>query len=456
MVAGGGAAAGRLYGYGSGMRTGIEVAVVTATHRPALTVLTRVVQACARRPRRVVACSLLVTAVLVVIGLLLKGLVFEDLSVYRVGVNAWRHGGDMYGMLPPTRNGMRLPFIYPPFAAVALSPLAVLPWTASWITMGLLSMGCLAGTLYLTVRRVVPTAGRRGAGVLTTVAVPVSLLLDPVAQTFWFGQVNLLLMGLIALDCLPARTRWPRGVFVGIAAAIKLTPAAFILFFLVRKDYRSAGTAVLTFALAGAVGFLAAPESSWKYWSGSAPGIDGMAGSPYASNQAIRGAIARFGQLSPDAQTVLWLLLCAVALALAGLVMRRAFRDGKPALALVANGGLALLASPISWGHHWVYVAPAVVVLLGAWHRSGRRKAALLTTAVFVLHPYQFLPQNDNRELGWSWWQHLVGNAYGLLSFALLGLAAWPELRRLHTEHSRAREVTAEASPDSSADPVHT
>lgn len=398
--------------------------------------------------------SLLATAALVAIGLLLKGPIFEDLSVYRIGVNTWRGGGDMYGALPPTRNGLTLPFIYPPFAAVALSPLALLPWTASWVAMGTLSMACLAATLYVTVRRLVPNAGRRGASVLTTVAVPVSLLLDPVAQTFWFGQVNLLLMALIALDCLPTRTRLPRGLLVGIAAAIKLTPAAFILFFLLRKDYRAAGTAVLSFALAGAIGFLAAPEGSWKYWSGGAPGIDGMMGSPFASNQAIRGAIARFDQLSPDTQIVLWLVLCAVVLALGALVMRRAFRGGNPALAFVTNGALALLVSPISWGHHWVYAAPAVVVLVAAWHHRGRRIAAALTVGIFVLHPYQFLPRNDSREFGWAWWQHLIGNAYGLLTCALLVLAAWPELKRLRRTRPTVMVSAAGNGPATGNDPA--
>lgn len=46
--------------------------------------------------------------------------------------------------------------------------------------------------------------------------------------------------GLVAADCLTCQPRWPRGLLVGIAAAIKLTPAAFVLFFLLRRDYRAA------------------------------------------------------------------------------------------------------------------------------------------------------------------------------------------------------------------------
>ena len=35
-------------------------------------------------------------------------------------------GGDMYGPLPPTISGLALPFIYPVFAAMVLTPLALL------------------------------------------------------------------------------------------------------------------------------------------------------------------------------------------------------------------------------------------------------------------------------------------------------------------------------------------
>jgi len=53
-------------------------------------------------------------------------------------------------------------------------------------------------------------------------------------------------MALVALDCLVAKPKWPRGMLIGVAAAIKLTPAVFVLFFLLRRDYRSAVTAAVS------------------------------------------------------------------------------------------------------------------------------------------------------------------------------------------------------------------
>lgn len=397
-----------------------------------------------RGVRWAVACSVVETTVLFGIAWALWSHLFEDLDVYRIGVQTWLGGGDMYGPLPPPRTGLPLPFIYPPFAALVLSPLALVPWTVSWVSMTALSLGSLAVALYVTARRVWPGGGRNGAVVLTAVAVPASLLLDPVSQTFWFGQVNLLLLALVVLDCLAPGPRWPRGLLVGIAAAIKLTPAAFVLLFLLRRDFRSAGTAVGTFVVAALIGFAVAPGSSWTYWTGSAQGLSGLSGSPFGSNQAIRGALARFDELSPGVQSALWVALCVLVLAVGVLAMRRALRGGNVAMAMAVNAALSLLVSPISWGHHWVYVAPALLVMTGSCARlrsRGWTAATAVTAAIFVLHPYHYLPMDHHREYGWSWWQQLVGNAYGLLTVSLLVLAAWPEIARWY----RRRAVTAAA-----------
>ena len=63
--------------------------------------------------------------------------------------------------------------------------------------------------------------------------------------------------------------------------------------------------------------------------------------------------------------------------------------------------GVAMtLASPIAWGHHWVWAYPAVLWLVGSlW--SARPHPALLLTAVPVLwgRLVHLMPQSDNVEL---------------------------------------------------------
>lgn len=99
-------------------------------------------------------------------------------------------------------------------------------------------------------------------------------------------------MGLIAADCLVHHPKWPRGMLVGIAAAIKLMPAAFVLYFVFRKDYRAALTAALTGIGCTLIGFAIAFEASVDYWFGSGPATS-VAGHTLPSNQSIMGALAR-------------------------------------------------------------------------------------------------------------------------------------------------------------------
>lgn len=365
-----------------------------------------------------------------------------DLQVYRFGVQAWLSGGDMYGTLPETADHITLPFIYPPFAAVVMVPLAVVPWVVAWTALLAASTAALGVTLFVFARRLWPAGGRGGALSVASIAVPLALLvqpgkvldfsrppppipafaLEPVMQTIEFGQINLLLMALVAVDVLVARPRWPRGLLVGIAAAIKLTPAVFVLYFLLRGDRRAAITAAVSAAAATLLGFLVAPGSSLTFWLDNPAG--GVSGSPFFTNQTFQAVLVRAG-LDGPMRTAVWVLLCLGLLALTVPVVRRA-----PApLALVAVAGFGLLVSPTSWSHHWVWVAPALLVAAAsAWRARSRgwTVTTLLTAAVFVIAPHQLgLPHADNRELTWTWWQQIVGSTYVWFTVLLFGAMWW-------------------------------
>lgn len=362
---------------------------------------------------------------------------FIDLQVYRLGVQAMWDGAEMYGSLPKTSADISLPFIYPPFAAVALGPFALLPWTAAEIGFFAVSVLALAVTLYLVARRVWGSGGTSVVLWASACAIPLGILLEPVHSTLGFGQVNLLLMVLVAADCLPRRTKWPRGILIGIAAAIKLTPAAFVLYFLVKRDYRAAITAAITGAVATGLAFALMPHESVKYWFGGMGNVSGLSGSAFRTNQSIQGVLARF-QVPEPAFTVLWGLLSLVLLVLVVTAMRRAVAD--PALALAFNAVFTLLVSPISWSHHWVWVAPALLGAVGVAARLPRRRALrwytviAATTVVFVIGPQNWEPGDDNRELAWTPWQHLIGDTYVWLSVLLVALFVYVTPRAVNQE----------------------
>jgi alpha-1,2-mannosyltransferase len=367
-------------------------------------------------PRRVLPVTLPVLA-LVLTGMLLYTHGYHiDLEVYRLGVATWLRGGDMYGPLPPTLSGLALPFIYPPFAAMVLLPLEALPWTAAWIALYGVSLCSVAVTLYVVARRVWPEGGRPGALSVASAALPLALLLEPVLETFKFGQVNLVLMALVAVDCLATHTRWPRGLLVGLAAAIKLTPAAFVLYFLLRRDLRAAAVTVLTAAVATGLGFAIDAASSARYWFGGP--ASGVSGSIFYTNQTIQAVLARAGVPALAAKAV-WFVLALMLLALIVPVVRRA----EPALALMTVAGFALLVSPTSWSHHWVWIAPALLVVVaeGIRRRSpGWAVAATVLAVTFYLAPFRWLPHERDQELTWSAAQQVVGATYVIVGIVAL------------------------------------
>ena len=361
-----------------------------------------------------------------------------DLDVYRIGSQVWLHGGDLYGALPATSDGLRLPFSYPPIAAVALSPLSLLPMAAATTALALISIGLTAVVLRVFLRS---AAGAR-AGSWRTVAwlLPLALFLEPARNTLGYGQVNLVLMALVSADCLAVAPRWPRGALVGVAAAIKLTPAAFVLFFLLRRDYRAALTATASFGASTAAGFLLAWGDSVRYWT-SVVFQTGRPGNPgYAANQSIQGVLARAGvnPHSPAGVTA-WLALSAIVVALACRGMRQAAAGqaanagAAHAWALSLNALAALLVSPISWSHHWVWGETAILTLALSswreWRRGGLARAAW-GLACFAAAPQWGFPSTGVRELQWAGWEQALGSSYVAWAVAVLATSAWTRRRR--------------------------
>ncbi|SDY99231.1 alpha-1,2-mannosyltransferase [Amycolatopsis xylanica] len=334
-----------------------------------------------------------------------------DLEVYRFGSQALVAGHDLYGPLPATRAGVSLPFIYPPFGALVLLPLAIPPLAVASVLLTVLTMASLWAALRVVIRRLWTVAPRRASLAALVLTAP-SLALEPVRSTLSFGQINMLVMALVVVDCLAEKPPWPRGMLVGIAAAIKVTPAAFLLFFLLRKDFRAAMTVVATGAAASAFAFVMAPGASLKYWfSGQLTGAGGLAASPLHTNQTIAAALRRL-HLPPDG--LLWWVLAGLVIIAAVLVIRRA----EPPMAVMVTAAAALVISPISWSHHWVWIAPALLVFA----KSAPRWLTVTVAVVFVAGPFMMLPGGGDRELAWSAWQHVIGNVYLILVLAFL---AW-------------------------------
>jgi alpha-1,2-mannosyltransferase len=292
-----------------------------------------------------------------------------------------------------------------------------------------LTLGTVA--LLATVLRVFLTslAGPPRASAWTVACLlPLALVLEPVRNTLAYGQINVVLMALVSLDCLLVAPRWPRGVLVGLAAAVKLTPAAFVLFFLIRRDYRAAGTASASFVAVTGIGFVMAPADSARYWTSVIFRTGRIGNAIFAGNQSVQGVLARAG-LDPrsTAGTAAWLALSVLILVVACRGMRRALAASEDSWALSLNAFAALLISPISWSHHWVWSVPALLTLVFLSRRQQTRlalAAAVSGLLLFAASPQWWFPSGAGRELHWSIWQQAAGSSYVLYAALVLLLCA--------------------------------
>jgi alpha-1,2-mannosyltransferase len=80
-------------------------------------------------------------------------------------------------------------------------------------------------------------------------------------------------------------------------------------------------------------------------------------------NQSLVGLLTRISH-NPSPLMVTELVLFAAALAFAIAAARRQLRTGEDVAALTAIAIGGLLASPLSWTHHWIWCVPAVLVLV--------------------------------------------------------------------------------------------
>src|SRR5262249_26233232 len=123
------------------------------------------------------------------------------------------------------------------------------------------------------------------------------LRLSPDALTLSYGQVNIFIALLVLLD-LSSAIRFgsqtlPRGILLGIAAAIKLTPLIFIAFLVVTRQFRPATGALPPFLPSPLGPRVIAPTSSWVYWSTQVFNPKPSGTLLYISDQNLLSAIQR-------------------------------------------------------------------------------------------------------------------------------------------------------------------
>ncbi|WP_106396677.1 glycosyltransferase 87 family protein [Actinocorallia populi] len=359
-----------------------------------------------------------------------------DLDVYRTAAVALVHGEPIYAFV--TEPPQLLPFTYPPFAAVLAVPLAWMSWPIAQVVMVLLIYAALALSVRYGFRPLLRRAGDWSPLVL---GVLVALLLCPMPlrDQVRFGQVDLFLVALCVVDCAAPRTRWPRGLLVGLAMAIKLVPGVFLIYFLVTRRREAAVNTLFTAAGATLFTFSLLPHDSLDFWFGALLEGDRVGSNYVTANQAVRGFLLRM--YWPDPVTVVvWLAVVALLVWTGYRYARRLSLLGASGRLSPANswsaeqagiavtGLLAVIVSPVSWIHHLAWIVLVIGALAGDGGNLRRCAAAAGVWLFYVLS----IPWwgTSHIQPAKPLWEQAVGrimqSSYGLGAVALLFvLGSW-------------------------------
>lgn len=321
------------------------------------------------------------------------GVSMIDLMVYRAEGWTVRSGDDLYAM---RATYAELPTTYPPFAALLFMPLTLLGVADMRTVATAANLVLLVALVHLSLRLLGrPLRAPRPAAILLLASVAVWC--EPVWTTLRYGQINLLLAVLVLWDLSrPSGHRWA-GVGIGVAAGIKLTPALFAVFLalwgavegwqrlrrtgnraaLWNHRLRQATVATVTFLGTALFTALVLPRDSERFWTDAVFQSGRVGRAEIVDNQSLSGVAARLLHTSDPGWLWTGLALSAAVLGLGSAVAaalagprRLPYAYGWAAMACAVT---ALLVSPISWSHHWVWCVPLLLLLGAEAHRRGSR-----------------------------------------------------------------------------------
>ena len=367
----------------------------------------------------------------------------NDFEVYFYGGSRVLETGETgVNELYAPRDG--LPFTYPPFAALLFAALATLGLSMGslvFITTALLGAAVVSAWLarhYFGLGRWRDAFADWRFRAVTLAGTAAILLLGPWRDTFDFGQINIILMGLVLADFAlhgksrAGELRWPAGLLIGIAAGIKLTPLAFGLYFLVRRDFKALGWMAAGFFGSIAAAWALLPTASGTFWTKILPDTGRIGGPAYVDNLSVKGLLLHLGLPDSGLTSMVWLALALALAAVAALVIKWAVEADENFVAVSATAVLMLLISPVSWSHHWVWMAVALPCMAFAMHRVPSRDGKMrlagwiivaFSAVAFYLTPKYLAVMAGAQEWGkdpQTQWQLIVASLGVVCGMAML------------------------------------
>lgn len=276
----------------------------------------------------------------------------------------------------------------------------------SWLSIAVLIVASSKIVVYRLRAEGVEAASRTSSVFQFCVVAALVFTFYPIVKAYTLGQIQLWLDSLfaVALLCWITGRRVASGVSLGLICLIKPPLAIFVLWGLVRREWRFCIALVGT----GAVGLLASTlyfglEAHFDYLK--VLSFISARGEAYYPNQTFNGLLNRLVSLSdpvnynnltwreafPPVNTMVryGTLLTSVGIAAIALAPRSGIADPDRVFDFSSMAIASTMASPIAWEHHYGVALPIFLVTFVALRRSPTYLAMALLSFFLIT---QFLP----------------------------------------------------------------
>lgn len=339
----------------------------------------------------------------------LPGTLLEDFSIYARAFADAAAGGDPYNV-----RKVGLGFLYPPQSLLVIAPFALIADDAlralAYSVFNLLLLGVmLAGIarLYgLTLRQ-------------SWWWYPVAFTFAPFLELLHIGQINLITSFGVFVALAFARRAPPlAGVGWALAIGTKVTPAALVVYFLVRRCWR-----VIAWGVVGVLGSAAAAALLFgaDHFVGYADVFRVMTSTFLPGDwnrQALVSQLNYHGWLPTWRQERAQMLLNGYLLAMIGLsaLLAHLSRQEEPLFLVI--GFLTVVTPNVMWYHHYVFALLPLFVWI-AWSRAHPAVVAWCLAGMLGIQVDRFLLTSglighaflQASVLGIVWWQVRVARA---------------------------------------------